>query len=224
LLNLPLLGVDARARYGRDAALQQRHDQALETLFDWSERNITNKQIYRRVMPMLQPAWQELQQLFAGQGLTAAEARSAADLLLHETLARAMESLAAPTEPVALPLSPYANYQPRYAFAPAPGELERGRQFATLHSVLLNNAPAPVVRDFIAYETNTLGEQRGRGADQSPATMAAVLRPDNLQLLLEAGFDPDQGNTWGKTDRKSTRLNSSHVKISYAVFCLKKKK
>src|SRR5690606_40865096 len=27
-----------------------------------------------------------------------------------------------------------------------------------------------------------------------------------------------------KEDRKSTRLNSSHVKISYAVFCLKKKK
>src|SRR5690606_41857942 len=28
----------------------------------------------------------------------------------------------------------------------------------------------------------------------------------------------------GGVDRKSTRLNSSHVKISYAVFCLKKKK
>src|SRR5690606_40030731 len=28
----------------------------------------------------------------------------------------------------------------------------------------------------------------------------------------------------GSGDRKSTRLNSSHVKISYAVFCLKKKK
>src|SRR5207249_10548910 len=27
----------------------------------------------------------------------------------------------------------------------------------------------------------------------------------------------------GNTDRKSTRLNSSHVSISYAVFCLKKK-
>src|SRR5690606_40012369 len=27
-----------------------------------------------------------------------------------------------------------------------------------------------------------------------------------------------------RKDRKSTRLNSSHVKISYAVFCLKKKK
>src|SRR5690606_42159932 len=29
---------------------------------------------------------------------------------------------------------------------------------------------------------------------------------------------------WDSSDRKSTRLNSSHVKISYAVFCLKKKK
>src|SRR5437868_10469164 len=28
----------------------------------------------------------------------------------------------------------------------------------------------------------------------------------------------------GREDRKSTRLNSSHVSISYAVFCLKKKK
>src|SRR5690349_21978171 len=28
----------------------------------------------------------------------------------------------------------------------------------------------------------------------------------------------------GRQDRKSTRLNSSHVEISYAVFCLKKKK
>src|SRR5256885_4983959 len=29
---------------------------------------------------------------------------------------------------------------------------------------------------------------------------------------------------WGSLDRKSTRLNSSHLVISYAVFCLKKKK
>src|SRR5439155_8378544 len=32
------------------------------------------------------------------------------------------------------------------------------------------------------------------------------------------------GDGRGHTDRKSTRLNSSHVAISYAVFCLKKKK
>src|SRR5258705_1200383 len=31
-------------------------------------------------------------------------------------------------------------------------------------------------------------------------------------------------STPGKADRKSTRLNSSHLGISYAVFCLKKKK
>src|SRR5688572_32759360 len=34
------------------------------------------------------------------------------------------------------------------------------------------------------------------------------------------------GSAWagGSVDRKSTRLNSSHSQISYAVFCLKKKK
>src|SRR5437868_9731109 len=36
---------------------------------------------------------------------------------------------------------------------------------------------------------------------------------------------PDRTPEWGflTLDRKSTRLNSSHVSISYAVFCLKKK-
>src|SRR5690606_41496556 len=40
------------------------------------------------------------------------------------------------------------------------------------------------------------------------------------------GHDDQQGGHGqdGGIDRKSTRLNSSHVKISYAVFCLKKKK
>src|SRR5690606_42063502 len=39
--------------------------------------------------------------------------------------------------------------------------------------------------------------------------------------LLEAIYFLGHGRS---LDRKSTRLNSSHVKISYAVFCLKKKK
>src|SRR5207253_7407835 len=38
-----------------------------------------------------------------------------------------------------------------------------------------------------------------------------------------ATFD-DYVNPGGRRDRKSTRLNSSHVASSYAVFCLKKKK
>src|SRR5690606_30468939 len=36
--------------------------------------------------------------------------------------------------------------------------------------------------------------------------------------------DEDDGKNVHGRDRKSTRLNSSHVKISYAVFCLKKKR
>src|SRR5207302_8051408 len=43
--------------------------------------------------------------------------------------------------------------------------------------------------------------------------------------LRQIDTDPERfRNGWVHTDRKSTRLNSSHVKISYAVFCLKKKK
>src|SRR5690606_40625310 len=50
-------------------------------------------------------------------------------------------------------------------------------------------------------------------------------RPPGAQLPAQR-FEPSRGGgSRGSTaDRKSTRLNSSHVKISYAVFCLKKKK
>src|SRR5699024_11829950 len=43
---------------------------------------------------------------------------------------------------------------------------------------------------------------------------------------LGHGHDRDRevGGGQGSGDRKSTRLNSSHVSISYAVFCLEKKK
>src|SRR5207302_9227000 len=39
-----------------------------------------------------------------------------------------------------------------------------------------------------------------------------------------SGSATEGDSAGGSEDRKSTRLNSSHVKISYAVFCLKKKK
>src|SRR5207302_6267008 len=42
--------------------------------------------------------------------------------------------------------------------------------------------------------------------------------------LAPGSIVADVGAGTGILDRKSTRLNSSHVKISYAVFCLKKKK
>src|SRR6516225_8397958 len=43
-------------------------------------------------------------------------------------------------------------------------------------------------------------------------------------LLLHASAGLAQDDPKIRADRKSTRLNSSHMSISYAVFCLKKKK
>src|SRR5690625_5729432 len=42
--------------------------------------------------------------------------------------------------------------------------------------------------------------------------------------VMESGREKMTREEVEETDRKSTRLNSSHVAISYAVFCLKKKK
>src|SRR5688572_31464008 len=50
------------------------------------------------------------------------------------------------------------------------------------------------------------------------------IRPDIPYGIMDdkdSIFDTDRNNF---ADRKSTRLNSSHSQISYAVFCLKKKK
>src|SRR2546421_4963779 len=47
--------------------------------------------------------------------------------------------------------------------------------------------------------------------------------PDPLRALAGPGLVAGVSNRVSLTDRKSTRLNSSHDQISYAVFCLKKK-
>src|SRR5437773_4470417 len=72
------------------------------------------------------------------------------------------------------------------------------------------------------------------GASFSPSPIISTFRPAASSAAMCATFRP--GNTaakWGTPssaainptgDRKSTRLNSSHITISYAVFCLKKKK
>src|SRR5436309_7786442 len=53
-----------------------------------------------------------------------------------------------------------------------------------------------------------------------------LFRSHFLRRSRSSSITPSsRGRTAGSSsDRKSTRLNSSHVKISYAVFCLKKKK
>src|SRR2546430_3877755 len=67
----------------------------------------------------------------------------------------------------------------------------------------------------------------GKVANRECAQLAA-----SLHLHVRAANDdrpvtshhPHHALRWLNGDRKSTRLNSSHSQISYAVFCLKKKK
>src|SRR2546426_7601938 len=56
-----------------------------------------------------------------------------------------------------------------------------------------------------------------RTRDNSPGTIHRTARPYRFTTR-------PSGVVCRTTDRKSTRLNSSHLVISYAVFCLKKKK
>src|SRR2546429_3655086 len=57
-------------------------------------------------------------------------------------------------------------------------------------------------------------------AGVSPAGIRALAASETVAVLLPATLV----FLGGRRDRKSTRLNSSHGYISYAVFCLKKKK
>src|SRR5690349_22280183 len=65
------------------------------------------------------------------------------------------------------------------------------------------------------------GEGRaGAHHAEQPGAAKAAAAAAVVRVALQIGADRPHGST----DRKSTRLNSSHVEISYAVFCLKKKK
>src|SRR5690554_6975188 len=87
------------------------------------------------------------------------------------------------------------------------------------HPVLLNRAPTLHRLGIQAFQPKLI---EGKAISLHPLVCTA----------FNADFDGDQmavhlplGNAAIlEADRKSTRLNSSHVRISYAVFCLKKKK
>src|SRR5690606_41642338 len=90
----------------------------------------------------------------------------------------------------------------------------------------LFNAPAPTelyplsLHDALPICHATRGARGGLDLfDDALAALLRIhqhLRPAQRLDVVAGHRDPQ--------DRKSTRLNSSHVKISYAVFCLKKKK
>src|SRR5256885_9609267 len=62
----------------------------------------------------------------------------------------------------------------------------------------------------------------GRGVAERDLGDGAEAARDTEQDAIWVGELQSFSRKWGK-DRKSTRLNSSHLVISYAVFCLKKK-
>src|SRR5436309_7354477 len=77
-------------------------------------------------------------------------------------------------------------------------------QFSHIFDLLAIGALSEVAQDLLGrFSTQVGGNQDG----------LKVVEGGAINLLGKGG-----------EDRKSTRLNSSHVKISYAVFCLKKKK
>src|SRR3712207_7032636 len=69
-----------------------------------------------------------------------------------------------------------------------------------------------------AFATAVDGTKKGIAVDSTGHIFVGVVGRADQGYIIHV--EPD-----GKeTDRKSTRLNSSHANISYAVFCLKKKK
>src|SRR5690606_41498095 len=81
-------------------------------------------------------------------------------------------------------------------------------RWATWEGVFSDRPPAPVRVAVYHGEDGVEGFAAYQVSNPWPEDGDAVLHVTDLMV----------------GDRKSTRLNSSHVKISYAVFCLKKKK
>src|SRR3712207_7166119 len=80
------------------------------------------------------------------------------------------------------------------------------------------------------YTTLFRSPLMGKGeavVETQPIGVLLAIEPWNYpfyQVVRVAGPNLVLGNNVILKDRKSTRLNSSHANISYAVFCLKKKK
>src|SRR5437773_3866319 len=88
---------------------------------------------------------------------------------------------------------------------------------------LAATSPSPIHRPPVSSRSVDVRVDEGRHTltvtigpfhvPKSPSMMGAMMMMRRNNDELEGAF----------TDRKSTRLNSSHITISYAVFCLKKK-
>src|SRR5207249_7598988 len=98
-----------------------------------------------------------------------------------------------------------------------------------LHSLHFSFTPSPPTQSYtlslhdalpISFDASFLPVRRGAAAS-SPLTERSRERPASTRSSVH--WRQPRSASGHTTDRKSTRLNSSHVSISYAVFCLKKK-
>src|SRR3712207_7892907 len=90
---------------------------------------------------------------------------------------------------------------------------------------MIRRPPRSTLFPYTTLFRSELGEVEGPNAAVAVGTSNAGVRVVGRALGHALGVLPLSGN-WAHADldRKSTRLNSSHANISYAVFCLKKKK
>src|SRR5256885_13553160 len=109
--------------------------------------------------------------------------------------------------------------------------LALGCERGTPASTMLASRPAGLSPNFSASASNhhmrwdLISVNFGTGT-VSAGGVASAFANDNSKITLTGTgtFRSNPGNPQDVTgDRKSTRLNSSHLVISYAVFCLKKK-
>src|SRR3989442_7156758 len=80
--------------------------------------------------------------------------------------------------------------------------------------------------EFAVLERQDLTAHEPRESDPTHDSDADEDQDEPTQDLTETcvAKRPDNDDHEQQVDRKSTRLNSSHVRISYAAFCLKKKR
>src|SRR5690625_637429 len=114
-----------------------------------------------------------------------------------------------------------ASEQPGYLLRLRQAEAERqlihrARQFAAERVHELAQVHVQPGERVVSQGRTAAGKERRRSRQR--------LRPVSQQVQAARRGRVTGPARQGKQDRKSTRLNSSHVAISYAVFCLKKKK
>src|SRR5262245_65390104 len=94
----------------------------------------------------------------------------------------------------------------------------------------IRRPPRPTIFPYTTLFRSESPNETGCSTDDGASTLITARSVDGSVPTTEASYVlPFQNRTdteseLSTTDRKSTRLNSSHLGISYAVFCLKKEK